>query len=587
MQITTATERRKVHAALAATTRDPVRRGRHLAAAATGPDEHLAEDIAEGATRAFERGGIAEAEELAELALRLTPRNDPRRDDRVLELGRYLFQANELARLRKLLEAEAGSLVSGRARAHAHLLQAHVPGSQDEYEAHLHAVLAGDADEDHRLRALVALSLDRTVSFLDRLDEGQAQAERAMALASDPVGVAKARYALAWVRVLRGQSLESVDHAVPSGRALYGYGGELAEVVGVQLAARGDLEAARAVLGGVMDRAAAIGDEENWYAAHQKFCELELRAGRADRADALIQEQVRQDWEIRVGLRATLIRDQAHLAMLRGDHAAARDLVARVHDVIHGQRWDALAADSVLAAAELLAAKPAAALDAGLRTWRHCEREGVDDIGLFPVAPDVVEAALALGEVSVALDVTDRLARLAEAQEHPWGLASASRCRAMLALSSGDDEPARDALLSASARYDELGCRFDAARTLLSLGRHARRHRRWAVARDALQRAADAFRALGCQGWAAEADGLMAGLGGRRPAARDRLTPTERRAAELASEGRSNKEIAAAMFVGVHTVEVHLGRAYAKLGVQSRAQLARALVDREPGAPIN
>ncbi len=54
----------------------------------------------------------------------------------------------------------------------------------------------------------------------------------------------------------------------------------------------------------------------------------------------------------------------------------------------------------------------------------------------------------------------------------------------------------------------------------------------------------------------------------------DALTASERRVARMAAEGMTNKEIAQALFVGVHTVEVHLSHAYAKLGVRSRAQLA-------------
>jgi DNA-binding NarL/FixJ family response regulator len=55
------------------------------------------------------------------------------------------------------------------------------------------------------------------------------------------------------------------------------------------------------------------------------------------------------------------------------------------------------------------------------------------------------------------------------------------------------------------------------------------------------------------------------------------MTPSERRVAELAADGLSNKEIAAALYIEVNTVEVHLARAYAKLGVRSRTQLAKRL----------
>jgi DNA-binding CsgD family transcriptional regulator len=66
-------------------------------------------------------------------------------------------------------------------------------------------------------------------------------------------------------------------------------------------------------------------------------------------------------------------------------------------------------------------------------------------------------------------------------------------------------------------------------------------------------------------------------VGGRRPQRESELTPAERRVVELAASGASNKEIAQALFVSVHTVETHLTHSYAKLGVRSRAQLARRL----------
>jgi DNA-binding NarL/FixJ family response regulator len=70
---------------------------------------------------------------------------------------------------------------------------------------------------------------------------------------------------------------------------------------------------------------------------------------------------------------------------------------------------------------------------------------------------------------------------------------------------------------------------------------------------------------------------VLARVGARRPRRAGELTPTERRVAELAAEGLANKQIANAMFVTVHTVEVHLARVYAKLGVRSRTQLATRL----------
>ena len=82
------------------------------------------------------------------------------------------------------------------------------------------------------------------------------------------------------------------------------------------------------------------------------------------------------------------------------------------------------------------------------------------------------------------------------------------------------------------------------------------------------------FEPLGAELWAQRAREDMERLGRRRS---DDLTPSEGRVAALVAQGLSNKEVAQALFVTVHTVEVHLSRVYAKLGVRSRTQLAGRL----------
>jgi DNA-binding CsgD family transcriptional regulator len=86
-----------------------------------------------------------------------------------------------------------------------------------------------------------------------------------------------------------------------------------------------------------------------------------------------------------------------------------------------------------------------------------------------------------------------------------------------------------------------------------------------------------AFEERGSDGWAALARTELARLVTRRPTPAGELTAAEQRVVALAAEGLSNKEIARHLFVAVHTVEVHLGHAYAKLGVRSRTQLASRL----------
>ncbi len=94
--------------------------------------------------------------------------------------------------------------------------------------------------------------------------------------------------------------------------------------------------------------------------------------------------------------------------------------------------------------------------------------------------------------------------------------------------------------------------------------------------REALEQALVVFEELGARLWAEKARAELRRISGRAPASEE-LTETERRVAELAASGRSNKQIAAELFMGVSTVEAHLSRVYRKLGVRSRAGLAGSL----------
>ena len=117
---------------------------------------------------------------------------------------------------------------------------------------------------------------------------------------------------------------------------------------------------------------------------------------------------------------------------------------------------------------------------------------------------------------------------------------------------------------------------FDQARTLLALGSTRRRARLKRSAREALEQALALFEALGAAIWADNARAELARVGGRLRLLGD-LTPTERRIAALVTRGRSNKEIAATMFVTPKTVGTQLSRIYRKVGVRSRTELASRL----------
>ena len=117
---------------------------------------------------------------------------------------------------------------------------------------------------------------------------------------------------------------------------------------------------------------------------------------------------------------------------------------------------------------------------------------------------------------------------------------------------------------------------FETARTQLLLGQIQRRRRRRQEAAGSLGEALDVFERLGAPLWATRARADLARLDSPRGDGLG-LTGAEQRTAELAATGRSNKQIAAALFLSEKTVEMHLSAVYRKLGVRSRAALSTAL----------
>ena len=123
---------------------------------------------------------------------------------------------------------------------------------------------------------------------------------------------------------------------------------------------------------------------------------------------------------------------------------------------------------------------------------------------------------------------------------------------------------------------------FEKARTQLALGERLRRAKQRAEAREPLTAALDAFERLGARPWAERARTELRATGGpagarRAQAAAEQLTPHELQIAVLVSQGMTNREAAAALFLSPKTIEYHLGQIYRKLDVRGRAQLARLM----------
>jgi DNA-binding CsgD family transcriptional regulator len=580
-----AAARRDLHAALATAVADPERRALHLALAAEQPDAELARTVAAAATIASARGARREAVELGEHALRLTPPEAPERSGRVLALGLALEIAGELRRLTDLLAPELPALPAGPLRGRAMVLLSEGADvfSLNDLEQHLDAALAEGRD-DPWLRAYVLSkkAANTSASFVTRIPEAEAWALEALEAAGHAGADVErlALYALSWARSLGGRPIDDLAERSRAAAEVPAYIATSPErIVGQRLVWRGELDAARAELTRLLAAADERGELASYALARLHLCELELRAGDWAAAQRLLDEWAESsDRELLI--RPMYQRCRALLAAGRGDAGEAErwatDAIARAGAA--GSRWDELEALRALGIARQLSHPPARAAESLGAVWEHGERERVDEPGVFPVAPELVDALSQVGELDAARAVTDRLRALAEAQQHPWALATAKRCAALVRLApDAYDEDAAAALAGAAADYERLGVRFDRARTLFALGRAQRRLRKWGAARDTLQAAATAFDELGSAGWAEQARAELGRVGARRPSPSGELTPAERRTAELAADGLSNKEIAQALYVTVHTVEVHLSRAYAKLGVRSRTQLAGRL----------
>jgi len=579
-------ERGELHEELARVVVDDELRALHLALATHRPDAELASTVAEAACSAAARGAAQKTVVLAEHAWRLTPPDAPERSERLLDLAEYLEVAGELQRLTELLEPELDLLPPGEARVRACLLLAMgVVEGNDDIVRYFERALEASADDPRlRARVLARISTNASAVRVERILDAEAWARAAVAMSRGGTPDARrfAEYALGWARVLRGRAIDDVCErfaALSDGASYMAPSPE--RVAGQRLVWRGEILRARAVLAGLLTIADERGEPVSYALQRLHLCELELRVGAWDQAERLLDEWGESaDRELLVW--PMYERCRALLAAGRGlpddTERWAADALARAERV--GVRWDQLETHRARGMVALLAGDPESAAASLAAVWEHNVREGVDDPGAFPAAPELVEALVELDRLVEAQPVVDRLRELAERQEHPWGLASAARCAALVRLAAPEyDAEAAASLEQAADEFGRLGLPFDRARVLFALGRAQRRRKKWAAARESLESAAAAFDQLGSPGWAEQARSQLARVGARRPRAADELTPAQQRVAELAAEGLANKEIASRLFVTVSTVEVHLKHVYAKLGIRSRSQLARRLAE--------
>lgn len=211
---------------------------------------------------------------------------------------------------------------------------------------------------------------------------------------------------------------------------------------------------------------------------------------------------------------------------------------------------------------------------------RMRESYAIVDAGwVDPVRPLLVEAYVRSGRRGDAELMLEQFVAAVEVARSAHGLALAARCRGLLA----DVATFADEFERALANHEGDSRPFERARTLLCYGERLRREGRRSGARERIREALEAFVLLGATPWAHRAEAELAATGERSrrrvAATRDDLTAQELTVTRLVTQGLTNKEVAAQLFLSTNTIETHLRHVFQKLGVRSRTELAARFTD--------
>ena len=588
----TADRRRAVHEALAAATdqqADPDRRAWHHAHAAVGPDEAVAQELINSASRALHRGGVAAAAAFWERAVVLTP--DPgTRAVRALTAAEAKYAAGDF-------EAAQACLVTAELGPPGELGGARV----------------------QRMRAQIAFALRRGG------DAPPLMLQAAQRLENLDADLAKQTYLEAMVaaiyagRLARGRDARQVaraarpatpGHSGPeplphSELLIHGLAVRLAD--GYVAAAPTLKEALRRYraeppeLGWLSVSynvvAMDLWDDEAWFELADRqvrlarangtlswlpfaldyLAEIHVQSAELSKAAALLMERERIDQGTR---EATLPYVPLLLAAWRGDAPRAAELA---DEMTRG------AADRGEGAALTYTDYARAVLYNGLADYRPAAEAAhaasvVNEIVISPWALyELVEAGARSGQQELARAAADQLSQLAVASGSDWAGGAAARSRALVSGGRVAEGGYREAieLLGRTRMAAHL------ARARLVYGEWLRRENRRVEARSQLRSAFDALASMGAEAFAERARRELQATGEkvrkRGDDTRADLTPQEEEIARLANEGRTNEEIGAQLFIGRRTVEWHLSKVFAKLDISSRRELEQALRKRGAG----
>ncbi len=590
------TERQEVHRALAEATdpaADPDRRVWHRAQAADGQDEEVAAELERSAGRAQARGGLAAAAMFLERSVRLTA--DPGRlVERTLVAAQASVQAGAFDKALGLLVMTEAWPLDEFTVARVDLLRGQI------------AFATGLVSEAPPLllsaaRRLESLNLDLAREAY--LDAWGAAVFAGRLASGNTMEISRAAQALPPSSHPRPADLLLDSLALLSTEGLSAAAPKLRQAASAFAGA--DISVGDGLRWGLMAYMAAcfLWDDDVNRAILSRHLQLTRNAGALEQLPIYLEAAgIIAVWSGDFGAGASLIAETEAicaatsarypsytallLACLRGNQAEAVPLIDATTS----------AADAAgQGTAATYACWAAAALYNGLGRYEQAREpawQAAEDRSWLAVSvwalPELIEAAARSGNTPMAEDALKWLTETTQISGTDFGLGIEARCRALVT----GDQAAENLYREAIDRLGRTQLRPELARSHLLYGEWLRRQDRRRDAREQLRTAHDMLDQIGMEAFAERARRELVATGEtarKRTAHADveasqNLTPQEAQVAQLARDGLTNPEIGARLYISTHTVQYHLSKVFAKLGISSRSQLHRVLPGGQDGA---
>jgi DNA-binding CsgD family transcriptional regulator len=582
-------DRREAHRALAFATDprlDPDRRAWHRAQAASTPDEAVATELEHLAARAQARGGFAAAAAFLERAALLTPA-PVRRAQRTLVAAQTKFRAGALDDTLELLSSTEVAALDELDQARVELLRAQT-AFVSTHGRDAPAMLVRAA---RRLTPLApALACE---TYLEALSAAMFAGHLAAPGASS-LDVARAAKAAPWPPVLGGLEL------LLEGLATFFCDGYEAAVPILRRSEKasdaGNMPVSEQLRWKWLAAVAAVHlwNDVRWVAISERHVQIAREAGALGELPLALSQRVYGHLfagelttaaslvdEIRAAGEATGSNLAPYgavgLVALRGRELEAVSLIedSRADVALRGEGIGISVLDWAQAVLYNGLGRYEEAYAAALRATENPHNLSTSNWAIA----ELIEGAVRAGTSELAENACERLAEMARVTGTDWGLGVAARSKALLA----DDQLAEELYAEAIDRLGSTRMAFDLARTHLLYGEWLRRQRRRLDARTQLRAAHHLFSDFGMEAFAERARVELEATGEhartRTVETLGQLTPQEVQISRLVSQGNTNREIAAQLFISPSTVEYHLRKVFRKLGVKSRTQLANRLRD--------